>query len=335
MDFREAAAKIEDLQRLVLSQKKQAEQNTLVYNIPLSKVFTDSFDIFQDFSCIKSGKVAVDFIFEIDNPEAQMCNVAIYIDGDEADCRETDTAAGKGQYSVSFALNIEAGSHNIMLKINYSGGASRVVKGVCIKLCGSIKSNGESSKILVCKEDTFTCAAYNDKNNVYYCVVENQNLQPARIFKLRGDYTFCQCKHGSGGAYDAVYFYTDEGKLFMLAIPCYSAFATYRILLDEGVTSVAAAAHLDEGCTLYYLKGGNVYMITVNKEGGLLVPSRRGTAASSVTAKKVTPVCDIEGGSAFVLTNKSGDNTFYLFSGSYSGGGDSVNAQITANIEEA
>jgi hypothetical protein len=332
MDIREAVAKIEELQRLV-SAKKANTQNTLLFNIPLSEQFTGSFALYENFEAESGGDVSADFTFDMENPTACECTVIAYLNDCEIESRIIAAGSGKGQYAASFLFCAEVGKHQIKFEI-ISGSASAItLKGVCIKLFGSIKSAAGNVKLITRQESGIPCAAYNDEKYVYYCIINGENLITARRFLYRGDYTFCVCRH-EGEDYDAIYFYTDQGKLFMRVIPCTSQFDSYAIILDEGVTSVSAEESASPcGCVLYYLKGGNVYGIIARKEeNGLILPGSGGVVANSPLASRVSAVSGLDC-CGFVLTEKNGSNSLYLHKGQYCQAGETINAQIEAYLE--
>jgi hypothetical protein len=334
MDIREAVAKIEELQRLAaVSAKKANAQNTLLFNIPLSEQFTGSFALYENFEANGGGEVSADFTFDIENPTACEFTVSAYLNDCEIESKIIAAGGGKGQYAASFLFYAEAGKHQIKFTLISGGASASTLKGACIKLFGNIKSATGNVKLITRKESGIPCAAYNDEKYVYYSTINGENLITARRYLYRGDYTFCVCRHEDEG-YDALYFYTEEGKLFMQVIPCTSGFEPYGILIDEGVTSVSAEESVSPcGCVLYYLKGGNVYGIIARKEeNGLILPCSGGIVANSPLASKVSAVSGLDC-CGFILTERNGLNSLYLHKGQYCEADETINAQIEAYLE--
>lgn len=339
MDYGKLAlTKIEDIQYYIQNLKSNNKINTLQIEPNINETFINYYSYSDNFKALSQDFVTIDITFIIDNPTSAECLIKAYLNTAEIDSKNIVIGSGIGQYLIRFMAKTQEEDNNIKFEINFTDNISRTIKNLSLRISGNIQSATNSNKIVVSKENTYTKVAYNDKDFIYYCYLFGENLQLSKRFFYRGDYTFSACKHNTENyEYDIIFYYLDEGKLFMHVIPYYSVFESYKILIDENVTSVCSAVCENPcGCILYYLKGGNVYYLVAekNQNDGLVLPSKSKIATSSMTANKVFAVKG-QNVCGFILNEKNSNNTMYLYKGNfYNAEKDTVNANILAYIED-
>ena len=342
MDYGKLAlSKIEDLSQMMLSAKgKTTGFKFLLFLVTESTEFNGIYNSSTVVFKSVNAPLFLDVFFCLESAVEGVCNCKIHLNNAVLDSKIIETDAGKNQYQLSFVGNGDLnGECSLKISFDFGDIINRKISGLNMRLFGNIENINEKSKLIVSEEGSFVKLAYNDRDFVYYCIILNNKILTMSKFFKRGDFSFCACRHlGDDNKYDIIYFFVDESKLFMQVIPYHSDFLPYRLLLDENVTAIdCVKTESPRGCMLYYLKGGKVICRPVEKD---ILQNKilADCGIEALTAPLCINISAMQGeneGFGFVLNEKKDKNSLYLHIGKfYSTPYDTVNAQITATVED-
>lgn len=345
MDYGKLAyTKLEDLNRKISEKTDEnGSYNILLYDYEDTVSFTGNFKSSAViFNCVKETALAVDISIVISSTADLTSKCSINLNNALLDTKVINIITGTRQYNFSFLCSgLTKGENNLNFCITCLDTITRQKKGLYIKLSGEgIENITTDSKIVISEEGGYTIASYNDRDYIYYQMVDGSYkfILSSKYLK-RGDYSFCSSLYYSGGIKcDVIYFFIDEGKLYMNVRPYDSDFVTYRMLIDENVSSISCVkSEKPYGCMLFYIKSGTVYCRPVLKDSVLnkILPLKEQKIIFSPGAKNVTAVNGFENGCAFILNENSGKNTMYMHIGTAeSAPADTINASVNITIED-
>lgn len=273
------------------------------------------------FCCKKGVPLEINISLTLSSAAAAACGLKLILNGAFLDTRQLNITQGTRQYAYNFTcINSEKGENSLFFQITNPDNAALTLAQSEVKISGAdISEVTGEARLAVSREGGFEFVAHNSGDYVYYDFIAGQDLYTSEKNIKRGDFSFCSCLYKSGTLKsDIIYFYTDEGKLFMDVRPYDSDFERYRMLIDENAAGICCVETLSPcGCMLFYIKGGTVYCRPVQKDLCLnkILPCEPQKAAFSPGAKFLTGVQGVSKGYAFILSSSSGTNTMYMHDG--------------------
>jgi len=245
-------------------------------------------------------------------------DVRLYISGGLVDKKEVSALKGSGVVSLFFGADcIAKGENAAVLCASFPGSNNDItVEKTEIRFCGKkLSAPFAPKKLEIYEQGDNLFGVYSDGMRTYIDI-DYQRTGLRRFDKINytGDFTAAPCPTDLNGGYRTLFFYIDEGKLFLAPGTAYNSAFSNGLLIDENVRSASASRCFSPpGCFLYYLKENGVYCLRLffNAVSGKITPAENLLVCSSQTAEAVTAVKNTDTGRAVILTEKGSRNTLY------------------------
>jgi len=331
MDYGKLALlKIEDLERLIRGGAKSAGGIKMAVFELKGEGDAAAFSSNEEAFVSGEGTLCAELSFFSESECS--CIVFLFIDGVLFDAKET--ALG-GSCSLSFWGELPRGRHSFKVTFKALSGQLSGIKNLAAKLWGDVAYAEYEGKLEAFEHAGFVRAAYCDSEKVRLAAHAGGDFLTTDVFVKRGDFSFCPLVHPGGQGYDFLYFFCDEGKLYMQALPLYSSFESYRQVIDDGVTKISCAASSSPaGAMLYYLKGGSMHIRHIALEGGQVRVSAPFASLFLPKAYQVSAVRGLDKGIGFAAAQKgTGGSLFLSRCGFEALPGEAIRAGVTCRIE--
>ncbi len=332
-------SKIEDLNRMVSGMRQGEKGGTIACDAFTEKTFTAELEFTPlQFVINSGGALCVDLIFSLKSASNFNITIKIYLSGAQFDIKSYPVEGGTlTLHHNCFSAYAEKGQYVLGVSISADGGGEKQIVNCQAKLQGDVGYVSGKFK-LVAFEDTYLKFAYSDSDYIYQKAISGEEMFLMRRVKNRGDFTYGTLMHFQQGNYDTVFACCDEGKLYITILPYHSDIVGGTTLIAENVTCVTSAKSFNpNGCAVYYLSGGYVYFMLLQKDdvSGEIIVSLNIKLEYCPLATAVTAVSGMGGGWGYILSEKPRKNTLKLFDGNFfQSGNETASAQIAAQIED-
>jgi hypothetical protein len=309
MDYGKLALlKIEDMERLLRDgAKRDGGLRMIVFELR-GEGDAASFSSHEETFVSGEGSLCAELSFFSES--SCRCSISLLIGGVPFDAKEVELGGG---CAVSFSGEVPKGRHSLKVAFEALSGQLLGIKNLFAKLWGDVAYAEYEGKLEAFEHGGFVRAAYCDSEKVRLAVYYGGDFLITDVFQKRGDFSFCPITHPDGQSYDLLYFFCDEGKLYMHVLPVHSAFSQYRQLIDEESSRISCAASKSPcGALLYYLKGGSVHIRHIALEGGKVKVSAPFAVVPLPKAYQVSAVKGLEKGIGFAVAERGANGRMYL-----------------------
>lgn len=249
-------------------------------------------------------------------------DIELYIDGILAESKKLQISSSVQSYYVCFICeNLPQGENELHFKLSTYDSAQRSLSNLTAVLAGSgISGLKGGTNISVLEEGSTLKVMFGDGRTVRLYEVFSDGMTENMWFAEHGDYFVCAFIYYSGGVkmYDILYFFIDQGKLYMTAIPVYSTFSKYTVPVEGDVTCGDAVSVLAGGAALCYAKGKTLYFLLASKDevtGKIFLHGAGSSALPAGVPARVKAVKNMDKGFAFAATDKKSKNTVLMYDG--------------------